>query len=336
MRTIVLFILLFGAITYTQRVYGQDELIEQLESALNSKGYTVLQTETVGVMSHGFKLNHQFYPGNQYILVFNPIIEESPAVKLSLSMKTDENKLIRSSLDGEILLNLTTIKRPFDGVVELSLLNPEGDYNIGILFIAYKSGKNLGEKPQPNLPENYYYSLKGMEFLSEAKKLHEEQARSDAKKHVEQDGFSISLEKTLSLSGENDSVSYTFLEGNEYFIYAYSNDALAATIEVFRENILSSLSSSFEGLLGQQPNKQEKFKIIKGENNNLILDFRKDGFMSSTAGIKISNSASLPADQIYLVVGFKSKSNDTNNASNNSAENFYYEKNKDSYDLYGF
>lgn len=251
-------------------------------------------------------------------------------------MKTNENKLIRTSLDGEILLNLTTLKSPFDGIVELSLLDPKGDYNIGILFVAYKSGKNLSEKPQPNLPENYYYSLKGMEFLSEAKKLHEDQAKGEAKKHVEQDGFSISLEKTLSLSGKNDSVSYTFLEGNEYFIYAYSNDALAATITVFRENILSSLSSSFEGLLGEQPNKQEKYNIIRGENNNLILDFRKDGLMSSTAGIKISNSASLPADQIYLVIGFKSKTNDTNNASNNSAENFYYEKNKDSYDEYGF
>ncbi len=167
-----------------------------------------------------------------------------------------------------------------------------------------------------------------MEFLSEAKNLHEDQARSEAKRNVEQDGFSISLEKILSLSGENDSVSYTFLEGNEYFIYAYSNDALATTIEVFRENIMSSLRGSFDDLLGEEADKQEKFKIIKGESNSLLLDFRKDGFMSSTAGIKISNSASLPADQIYLVIGFKSKSNDTNNASYNSAENFYYEKTK--------
>lgn len=65
MRTFLLFILLIGTITFTQKTYGQDEIIAPLESALNSRGYTVLQTETVGVMSHGFKLDHHFYPGNQ-------------------------------------------------------------------------------------------------------------------------------------------------------------------------------------------------------------------------------------------------------------------------------
>lgn len=336
MKTVSLFIILLVTITFTQKVYGQDERIEQLESVLNSKGYTVLQTETVGVMSHGFQLNHHFYPGNQYLLVFNPIIEESPAVVMNLAMVNNEDKLIRSSLDGKVLLNLTTIDHPFDGVVSLSLLNTEGDYSMGILFVAYKSGKNLSEKPQPNLPEYYYYSLKGMEFLSDAKKLHEDQARSEAEKLFERNGFTVSLEKTLGFSRENDSVSYTFLEGNEYFIYAYSSDALATTIEVFTKNILSSLRGSFDDLLGEESNEKEQYEIIRGESNSLLLDYRKEGFLSSTAGIKISNSASLPSDQIYLVVGFKSKSNDTNNASNNLAEDFYFEKNKDADDLFGF
>lgn len=322
-KVITLAVSFISAIAFYSNANCQEEIISALTSNFESQGYSVLKTEVASVTDQGFKFYHQFYPGNKYSVIFFPTEQGASPVQMKLSTKNNPQKEVRRSSEREILeiqLNSINAEKPFEGVVEVSLKDKNSNNNNGIIFICYKSGSKMSDESEPNSPENYYYSLAGMEYLPRVKKANQDIAKTEAKDVFEQNGYSISLLETMSFSIENDSTSHTFYEGNEYFIYAYSVDQIPVKIEVYREDMWSELGEKFKELLDSP----ESDKVTTGEQGNLQLDFREAGLLRSVRGIKISTTGSLPTDEIILVIGYKSKSNLTGLASNNSEEDFFF------------
>lgn len=327
-RRITLLLLFVGFITQSNYTYGQEEIIAKLKSSFNSNGFTVVKTETTAASKAGFKLNHKFYPGNKYSILFLPLEKGAPQAELKLLMKDNEEQVVRHVSEGEILniqLDFTNTKKPIEGIARLSLKSDTDGYNLGLLMLGYKSGKNIDEDAKTNLSENYYSSLAGMEYLPEIKKANEEVAKNHVREVFEQNGFSISSIKTMSLLNESDSISHTFYEGNEYIIFAYSVDDLPVSMQVFQKNEWKALGESFGDLFGETPakNSKEDFNVTDFDSNNFILDFKEEGLGSSNRGIKVASKISLPSDMVYLAIGYKSKSNATKITTNNAAEDFF-------------
>jgi hypothetical protein len=286
---------------------------ESVDKVFTNLGYSVAKSFVYNIETTQKTVPVQCFGGNRYFFTAQPF--DNKAKDISISLKDAKGKIYAEGRD-QLDIDLRFQHGKLELILTISTQDVASKPQV-LLVQAYRSVSNDGTNHLNNKDENAFYTLEGVTLINTYKSEYEQKIKEYLSTEMQKQGATPSKLIVADLTKKAKIIPYTFYRENQYAIYAYS-----PSIDIVAFELIKPKEVKANPFSGDSITKPESL-IQKSSQGMLAANFVGQSPNLFELGVRTTGLPMQYGGFVVYAIGYRSKDNQTQDATLNKDEKFY-------------